>query len=49
MGLAICSAIAQRHGWVLGATSAPGEGADFYLDFGPAASEADERVPTAAE
>ncbi|WP_051242309.1 sensor histidine kinase [Stappia stellulata] len=49
MGLAICSAIAQRHGWELGATSAPGEGADFYIDFGPGAAGDSGSVATAAE
>ncbi|WP_428697650.1 sensor histidine kinase [Stappia sp.] len=36
MGLAICSAIARRHGWDLDATSVPGEGSTFRIDFAPA-------------
>ncbi|WP_306029877.1 ATP-binding protein [Stappia sp. MMSF_3263] len=35
MGLAICSAIARRHGWDLDATSVPGEGSTFRIDFAP--------------
>ncbi|MHC5652902.1 sensor histidine kinase [Stappia sp. ICDLI1TA098] len=49
MGLAICAAIARRHGWELDADSIPGEGSRFTIDFDPpaatetAAREADGR------
>ncbi|MBM19769.1 MAG: hypothetical protein CMN87_07155 [Stappia sp.] len=35
MGLAICAAISRRHGWELDATSVPGEGSRFTVDFAP--------------
>jgi signal transduction histidine kinase len=35
MGLAICAAISRRHGWELDATSVPGEGSCFTVDFAP--------------
>lgn len=31
IGLAICKAIADRHGWTLGVSSRPGEGATFHV------------------
>jgi PAS domain S-box-containing protein len=31
IGLAICKAIADQHGWTLGAVSRPGEGATFHI------------------
>jgi PAS domain S-box-containing protein len=31
IGLAICKAIADRHGWTLGANSRPGAGSTFYV------------------
>lgn len=33
MGLAICQAIARRHGWDIDAVSVPGEGSAFRIDF----------------
>lgn len=33
MGLAICAAIAHRHGWRIGVSSQPGEGSDFFIDL----------------
>ncbi len=39
MGLAICAAIARRHGWELDASSAPGQGSTFVIDFAPAGRE----------
>lgn len=40
MGLAICSAIARRHGWAIDAESRPGEGSTFTVEFAPAMPQA---------
>ncbi|WP_349357505.1 ATP-binding protein [Stappia sp.] len=53
MGLAICAAIAQRHGWTMDVTSRPGAGADFFIDLGRSdlsrEAQAPASVATAAE
>lgn len=45
MGLAICQAIARRHGWDIDAQSEPGRGSEFRIDFMPGVA----RLPNMVE